>query len=507
MVYIFKMNLGRFLSCFSIIVLNSIFSYSQQIKANVIDKETNETVPYVVVTLGKNYGVSSDGDGFFEIEVPTAISKTDSLKIISIGYKDLKIALNDKVPSVLYLERETIEMDEVIISNSKYSLEEILERVEDRIVENYSTDFTKKQLFFRQKDNNKIDKLHIEFEKSTIPELTQEFINTELAEIPKTSAFYTEIDSDWYGNEDKQKLDINKAVKFFDTFSNDYLSVLNTKLEEIMNKNFKKDSYFKIKSGLFSIKTDGKGMFSEEGELLDMRNEMSKKEAVNANFFLTNSKKTIKKVFSEVFYNNDSSLNFIRKQSRYNFELVDTIMYGDEFAYQINFFPNGGEDFKGTFYVNTHDFGIIRIDYQNVAKLRSLNLLGFSYREQGRKGTMIFEKGIKDKYQLKFIEQIQEDRYGIDRPLKIIEKNKHTKGRRKQNEISSEIDFTSTVVREFQIMIYNTKSINKHEFETQRENKKEQPKHWVQYYPGFWKNNIRGTNFKSDVLAVKNFQL
>jgi len=418
-------------------------------------------------------------------------------------YKDLVYNLSTKINAKLYLERDAISMDEVVITNSKYSLEEIIEKVEESIAKNYSTDLAKKKMFFRQKDNNKINKLNIEFNKSTVPELNQDFVNKELAEIPKTSAFYTEVLANWYGNEDDYKLDIKKAVKFFDTFSNDYLDVLNKKLEEILNKNFKKDSYFKIKSGLFSIKTDAKEAFSENGELLDMRNEMSKNEEVNENFFFKNSKKTINKVFEEVFYSDDTSLNFIKKPGRYDFELVDTIEYGEDLVYKINFFPNGREDFKGTFYVNTQDFAIVRIDYQNVAQLKGIKLLGFSYKELGRKGTIIFEKGLKDKYQLKFIEQVQEDKYGIDRPLKIIEKNKNVRGRRKQNEISSEIDFSSTVVREFQILVYDTHLITESQFNSQPENKKEQPKNWVKYYSGFWKEIPEGANFKNKVKEIR----
>lgn len=477
--------------------------YGQTIKSVVIDSETKENVPYALITIGEDHGVVADGDGFFEIEIPQNSTSKDSLKVTSIGYKDYIIPLSNKSIPEISLLRDVIAMNEVVITNSKYTLEEIIDKVAANISTNYNFDFTKSTLFFRQEDKNSIDKLNIEFKKSTIPELNQDFVNNELNQIPRTSSFYTEVFADWYQAKERHKLDITKAVKFYDTYSNNYLDVFNTKLEEILNRNFKKDSYFKIKSGIFSLKTDGKEMFSQDGELLDMRNEMSKKEEVNENFFFTNTKKVIDKVFSEIFFTNDSSLNFISKSNRYDFELVDTVEFNDDLVYQINFFPSGGEDFKGTFYVNTSDFAIVKLQYQNVAKLRSIKLFGLSYQELGRKGVMVFEQDSTNKYKLKFIEQIQEDKYGIDRPLKIIEKNKNVKGRRKQNEISSEVDFTSTVVRKFQVYVYHHDKIDLSKFEAQTENKKEQPKNWVKYYPGFWEGISEGIEFKSNVENIK----
>ena len=503
----FRMNMNNYFLIKVLMLFSITQVQAQVVKATVVDNETNESIPYAIITMSDDKGVLADGDGYFEIELPSHIKSIDSLKIISIGYKDFKIALEDisNNTSDIKLEREVITMNEVIISNTSYSLEEIIEKVSENTLNNYELDFSKKKLFFRQHDSNKINKLNIEFKKSTIPEINQDFVNEELNQIPKTSAFYTEVFADWYQGAKNNKLDISKAVKFYDTYSNNYLDAFNTKLEEILNRNFKKDSYFKIKSGFFSIKTDGKEMFSKDGELLDMRNEVSKKEAVNENFFFTNTKKVINNVFSEIFYSDDSSLNFIKKRSRYDFELIDVIEYRDNLVYQINFFPNGSEDFKGSFYVNTTDFAILRIDYQNVARLRNIKLLGLSYQELGRKGTMIFEKGNSKKYQLKFIEQIQEDKYGIDRPLKIIEKNKNVRGRRKQNEISSEVDFISTVVRNFQVMIYDNQEILESQFYNQLENKKEQPKNWIKYYPGYWKGIPQGNNFSTDVIDIKAF--
>ncbi len=495
------MNLDFFKILVFSLYLFSFQSNGQIINSQVFDLETKEAIPYTIISFGNNKGITTDGEGFFEVDT----SIVDHIEIISLGYKSLTLKLQEPIPSEIYLSRDTIIMDEVVITNSKYSLEEILEKVEDNLQVNYISDFTEKEIFYRQKDNNKINKLNIKFKKSTIKEFTQEYVNDELNKIPKTSAFFTDVYGYLYNGNKKYKLDIQKAVKFYDTYENSHLDVFYKRLETILNKNVKEDSYFKIKSGLFSIKADGNQDFFKNGELLDMRNEMSKKEEVNDNFFLTNRRKTLSKMLENVFYNTGSPLNFIRKTNRYSFELESTMPYKNDLAYKINFFPNGGEDFKGTFYVNTEDFAILRIDYQNVKYLRSFKLLGLSFRELGRKGVMLFKKGNDDKYFLKYLERTEEDKYGIDRPLKIIEKNKHTKGRRKQNEISTDIDFVSNVVREFKVLVYDSKSSSEKQYQLQTENKKEQPKNWIKYNAGFWKENSKVFQFSSDIETLKQF--
>lgn len=479
--------------------------FCQKTQATIVDLETNENIPYAFVKVGDSVGLYADSDGFFEIEVPKSIFESGILHISSIGYKDKKIRINAIQNSKIFLQRDVFLMNEVVISDKKYTLSEIINKVKKRIDSNYNDLPVKRKLFFKEKDKNRIKKLIINFKKSTIPEINQGFVNNELREIPKQSSFFTEVLANWYDYEENYKLDISKAAKFYDTFQNDYLEVFNTKLSEILNRNFKKDSYFKIKSGIFSLKTEINDFFDQDGALLDMRNEMSKKEEVNVNFFFNNTKKLITSVLSKNCLIEDTSLNVISKSDRYNFELKGTETYKEDLVYRIEFFPKRGEDYKGIIFVNTLDFAIMRIDYQNVAELRSFKLLGLSFKQQGFKGSMIYEKNTNNKYELKYIEQTQEDAYGINRPLKIIEKNNNLRGRKKQNEIAANIDFASTVSRRFQVYIYATSTLDKSSFQQQVEGKNHQPKNWIKYDSSFWKDTVEGVSFDEEVARIRSY--
>ncbi|WP_010180132.1 carboxypeptidase-like regulatory domain-containing protein [Aquimarina agarilytica] len=491
-------------SLFLCFVMSFWVTEAQIISSKILDKATKQPVYGATILAANQYGVSADQNGRFTLEINRGYTATDSLRISSIGYEELTLAITQKIDSVLYLIPKVEDLNTVFISNKKLSIEEVLEQVKNNLDSNYVKGFTKNELFFRQSDNNHTDYFQVDFKKSSFKEIDEKFVKNELSKVPKRSVFHTEVLGDFHSDLNKHKLNIKKANKLYDIYGEDYLAGFYATLENILNKNVKKDSYFKIKSGLFSFKADADQSFIDNEELIDMRNEMGKNDEANENFFLNLNRKAIGKIFENLIYNEDSKLNFIFKPSRYDFKMLDFIEIGDDLAYQIKFDPNGSEDFKGIVYINMDDFAVLRVDYQNIKPLRSIKLLGFSYKEQGYKGTMIFEKGNHQKYSIKFIENTQTKVYGIDRPLKIIEKNKNTKGRRKQNELAADVNFGSTVVTDYKVLVYETLKVDENKFENLIENKKEQPKNWKKYDPNFWKAYSKSLNFDEEIRRLKS---
>ena len=136
-------------------------------------------------------------------------------------------------------------------------------------------------------------------------------------------------------------------------------------------------------------------------------------------------KSDLSDLFEAMFYKEDTKLDFLTKSNRYHFTKREFTAIGDDIVYVIEFEPKGRKDFKGTLYVNTDDFAVMRLEYENVRKLSSFGMFGISYKKYLYKGKSIYAKDDNGGYSLRFMELENGERIGIDRPLKIIEKNKN----------------------------------------------------------------------------------
>ena len=109
-----------------IFILLVNFSYSQNsiIKGIILDKNTNDSLPYVSIgVLNKGIGTLSKSNGSFSLDTKN-IQETDTVKFSSIGYKSLifnaktlKKILNNN-PN-LKMEENIENLDEVIIISKK----------------------------------------------------------------------------------------------------------------------------------------------------------------------------------------------------------------------------------------------------------------------------------------------------------------------------------------------------------------------------------------------------
>ncbi len=472
---------------------------AQTISSKVFDKKTNQPIPYATIQIGENQGIVTNEEGSFNITLDEIQSKIDSIYISSMGYSTVGVAVQNITDSIIYIEPKAIELKSVFISNKDLDIDDIIDNVDDNMEDNYRSDLSKNRLFFRETNTNYIKKMDIEFKKSTIEEIDEKLVDSISKVIPKNSVFYAEALCDFYGNTDKQKLNVIKGARLYDKNNNGSIEGVFKKMEKIFKDNVKPNSYIKIRSGLFSQKVQVDSILKANQDAKDIADGI---ENPKENFFFKSRKMNLKNLFNETFYQSDTKLNVIKNSGRYIFERVDYTILGDVGVYVIKFTPKRRGDFKGTLYVNTEDFAVIRIDYKNVKRLRSFNLLGVSFEENGYSGTTIFEKGSDGKYGVKFIEKITENKFGVDRPLSIIEKNKYVKGRNKQNQLSLNLDVISYAKNKYEIIVFDAKSITEDEYKTSKENKNVQSTYLSQYDPSFWK----GYNIIEPNTAIKQFK-
>jgi len=354
-------------------LLTSQFLRTQTLTSVIIDSTTQKPIPYVTVQL-KNKGMITNEEGRFTFLLDKNIATTDSLFISCIGYESIGKPLGQFTEKAIVLRPKAIELKNVIVSNKQYTAEEIIELVQDNLEKNYSSNLTKKRLFYRNSSFQRMNKLDYSLKKSTIAAFNKKFIDSVIRTVPKSNSYYTEVLGDLYGNYDseKQKLNLIKASKLYDKSMELDFERLEEKFNTIIKENVKTDSYFKIKSGLFGTKVDADELFESEVDSTDVATlnkeleEKKKNEEEEKKNFATYRRKMLGAILNYLPIHEDSDLNFISKSRKYEFTLQDFTYLGENAVYVLDFKPKRLADYKGTLYINSDDFALIRADYENV---------------------------------------------------------------------------------------------------------------------------------------------
>ena len=140
------------------------------------------------------------------------------------------------------------------------------------------------------------------------------------------------------------------------------------------------------------------------------------------------------------------------------------------------------------------DFALIRIDYQSIGFLRNFNFLGVFYRLDKRLVKRIFKKNENNKYELYFAENYYESSFGLDRPLKIIEKNKNVRGRRKQNQLSMQLNFTGNNKVKTEVIFIESDILKVDDYNKIKEIDSELPVKLMKYDPDIGITDFSGKN-------------
>ena len=471
-----------------IFLLFAVNLKAQSISVKILDSISFNPIPFATVYFSNSSGVISDENGDFEL-IKNELNDEDSLFISSMGYKKVSYSLNRFNDSIIFLSPKPIELNNVIITNRKLSSQEIIEKIKAAITQNYQTDLSENKIFYRKEYNSTIEKFEINKFKSSIDNVNDLLIDSLLLNLPSENKSVTEVLSNYYGNleEDNQKINLIKSRETYKK-ENEILESLNSKLEESLKKSLKSNSYFKIRSGLlpFSGDLEFDGLWD-----IDSTNQAALKKANDNEIkrkenFANSIKGRVSNIYSNLFYNDATDLDFILKSNRYEFSNPELNYLGNQLVYVMTFRPKGSKDYKGTLHINSDDFAIIRIDFKNVKSLFKLKLLGFSSDNYLVEGRMVFSKLDKKKYSLTYFQVSSGSKAGIDRPFKIIEKNKFVKGRRKQNQISFNLDFIVNSLNKVELRVFQSKSIDLNLYENLKEENKILPEYVDEFKTNFW---------------------
>ena len=473
---------------YSFIFLFALNINSQSSTVKVLDSLTLSSIPFATVYFSNNKGIITDIDGRFEL-INEQYGTNDSLFISSMGYKKTSLKISNFKDSIVYMIPEMITLENVVVTNRNLSSNEIIEKVKAGIEQNYQKEISEKKIFYRYESNRKIDKIELNKFKSSIDQVNSSILDSLLIRVPKENKSATETLCYYYGNleEGKQKINLIKSRLTYKK-DDDILNSINSRLKEALQENLKSNSYFKIKSGLlpFSADLSIDGLWeidSTNQEALKKAQDLELKRKQN---FAAYQKSRITNIYSNLFYNEETKLDFILKSNRYRFGDPELTYLGNQLVYVISCFPKGSKDYKGVLYVNSDDFAVVRIDFENVKSLFKFKLLGVSTNVYLEEGRMVFSKLNNKKYSLSYFQVSNGRKSGIDRPIKVMEKNKYVKGRRKQNQISFKLDLIINSLNKQELQIFQSKTMDIKGFKNIKENNKVLPEYLDEFTTNFW---------------------
>ena len=477
------MHLKYSLTLLSFLFLS--FANAQSFSAKVIDQDTKEPISYATIETGRYQGMVSNEEGEFTFLLENIKQPQDSIYISYMGYETKGLVFEENEGITIALLPRLYELKEVFLTTELLTIKEIIERVKDNLGKNYASILAKKKIFFRQSDIGNIKKMDFGFKKSTIEELNKKLLDSITKILPKKSSYYKEVVAELYGDYNNYKLNINKAAELYDKNNDISAEGMGKKLEVIFNENIKKDSYLKIKSGFFSTKKQVDSILQENEEA---KAALEKKKKEGTLKFQEQISNQIANLYEQLFFQEDSKIDVLDKSSRYNFTLDNYTVINEMTVYILKFTPKGGKDFKGTMYVNTQDFAIVRLDFENVKPISKFGLLGITYRNDVYKGKMLFDKDENGTYSPRFIELLDGSYMGLDRPLKIIEKNKNVKGRRKQNELSLKLDIQGNQLQKKELVVFESENMTQSSYDLIEEKKLIKATYLSKYDPKFWQD-------------------
>ena len=464
--------------------------FAQTVSSRLVDAKTQKGIPYATIQYGEGQGVITNEEGRFSFVLEEGTALPDSIFVTSMGYEKKGFTLEQMQDSLVALNAKAIELSGVYVFDKEMEVDDIIEKMIENIPQNVNKSPIKQRFFLRKSELANMKKVDFGFEKSSIKELNEELMDSIARSIPKNATHYTESFGDLYKNNTDYKLNIIKAADLYDKKDVSSFEELAEHMEDIFTKNVKSGSYLKIKSGIFSQKIQVDSildtMDDERVEQVKKVKAQVEKDSISG---LTDSQRwEFKELLSQLYYKEDTKLNLVDKTRRYEFKLAGYADIGDAGVYVVDFWPKrSSADFKGRLYINIEDFALMRLDFTNTQRLRNFRLLGITYRETVYKGTMRFAKLPNGKYDLQFMDFSDGKYFAVDRPLKVEEKNKHVKGRRKQNELKLNIDFRMNITAKWELVVFDQDKITENEFTSFEEDKTVRATYMPRYNPEFWK--------------------
>lgn len=318
----------RLLLSFFLIMVGSTLAISQVITVSgkVKDAETGDPVPFAnVIFQGTQLGTTTSFDGDFEL---TANQVYDSITVSYVGYESLNIAISRGAQILeIKLEPNVIRLNELIVYPGENPAWEVMRNV----VKNKKVNDKRKLDAYQYEGYTKIE--------IDIDNMSEKFRSRKV--VQKATAVLDSIQT-IAGENGKPILPI-----FFSEALSDYY---------VKNNPFLRHEYI--------LKTNVTGLGLTDGTFTS--------QIVGATFQEYNFYKNFLTILEKEFVSPIAG----SWKGYYEYDLVDSVMVGEDFCYRIDYFPKRKHDlaFTGTIWITKEHYALKQID-ATIVKSANLNFV------------------------------------------------------------------------------------------------------------------------------------
>jgi len=462
------------------LIISNTTIYSQNATGRVLDSDNNP-IAFATIQIGENFGVITNEEGNYSIDIKRFNPK-DSVSISCLGFDKTMILLENFTSKEYILNEQINELSEVYLTNKSLSIDSIMIYVKNNLKKNYRFQLNEFNLFSRKTEYIRGKNVNFEIKKSTgfkkkqLKLFNTDFDKLETSLLHNTSKQYTEfIGTLKILNEEKAKLNVDKALQLLDERNNQSIESLTEKGNDIVLKHLDKEKVYTVKSGLFKV-SDSMSIKNNNDEVKDSINSIENVKNVTFNMIKNYS-----------LIDADSKLDFVLDNKKYKYELNGITFLDDEVVYIITFIPKkSSAKYTGTMYVSNETFAVLRADYKfyknRVGQKINLKLvLGVKFIENNNAGLVVYKKDLDGYYYPSYMNE-QIDRYFyVDRPVKFIENGN------KRNKVAFNFLIEGTFKEKTELLIISRSEINSSSYDSFIEGviNYETPKI---YDPSFWKD-------------------
>jgi len=446
--------------------LISILGFSQNITAKIIDKNSKNPIAFATIKTGEFSGVISNEEGYFTIHEKLKLN--DAISISCLGYETKIVRIQDisSMGFVITLKESVNILNTVYVSNKKPNADDIISKVRKHLDKNYESKFYKYSIFSRETAYISFEKLEFKIEKAShVNKKNRVSVNNSLDSLSEAIIYsktihFKDFKGDLLkGDSTKTKLMVDKAAELIDQKNTLSIESVQHKTQNIILKYLDTTLTYKLKTGLFKI--------DDSLSLKDSEHSDKQKDEYEVNDLKQGANTLLNR--SE-FYEN-ALLSKILDSNLYEYTFQDITYFNDGLIYIINYKPRRSKSkYTGTLYITDETFAITKVDFEFAEgkrgnKLNLKFLLGVKYIENIRKGSVIYQKNIQNKYQPQYI-KFEEGRYFyVSRPLKFIENSPE------RNKTSFDFTIEGNIMTKQELLVTSNTKITIDQFKKQAEEK------------------------------------